>query len=270
MKEKVISSFDGTRIHYIASGNLNKIPVIFLHGITGNRTSWYYQAKFLEKKNIPFIIFELRGHGKSQGRFSKGFIEDSVNDILYIFSIEKIKKAIFIGNCTGAMITYRFYNKYKNLVSKVILVNPSHRITRLGVIFSAAPYAVISSLMLKPFVKKKVYDKTKSSGSKLYFNATANTNFISLIRANIDNILFSYKKNKVKHKNKILLIASDKDPLFSLKSQKKLALFLNSKIKIIKNTDHEALRQKPKEINTIIYDFIKNGKHKPRANKRVK
>ena len=94
MKEKIISSFDKAKIYYITSGNLKRTPVIFLHGITGNRTTWHYQARYLEKKKIPFIIFELRGHGKSQAKFSKGFIEDSIRDVLYVLSREKVKKAM--------------------------------------------------------------------------------------------------------------------------------------------------------------------------------
>ena len=69
---------------------------------------------------------------------------------------------------------------------------------------------------------------------------------------------------------KIRYIVSDKDPLFSLKSQKKLALMLGCKIKIINSATHEALRLKYKEINTIIYNFIRNGKPNPRPNQRTK
>ena len=70
-------SFDGTRLHgwWFEAGR-DRPTVIALHGVTKNRTDMVRFAIALGAAGINVLLFDGRGHGKSEGRFvTYGFYE---------------------------------------------------------------------------------------------------------------------------------------------------------------------------------------------------
>jgi uncharacterized protein len=70
-------SFDGTRLHgwWFEVGR-DRPTVIALHGVTKNRTDMVRFAIALAEAGINVLLFDGRGHGKSEGRFvTYGFFE---------------------------------------------------------------------------------------------------------------------------------------------------------------------------------------------------
>lgn len=70
-------SFDGTRLHgwWFESGT-DRPTVIALHGVSKNRTDMVRFALTLGEAGMNVLLFDGRGHGKSEGRFvTYGFYE---------------------------------------------------------------------------------------------------------------------------------------------------------------------------------------------------
>jgi uncharacterized protein len=70
-------SFDGTRLHgwWLDAGR-DRPTVIALHGVTKNRTDMVRFAIALGEAGINVLLFDGRGHGKSEGHFvTYGFYE---------------------------------------------------------------------------------------------------------------------------------------------------------------------------------------------------
>lgn len=70
-------SFDGVRLHgWWFGAGVDRPTVIALHGVTKNRTDMIRFALALGAAGINVLVFDGRGHGKSEGRFvTYGFYE---------------------------------------------------------------------------------------------------------------------------------------------------------------------------------------------------
>ncbi|GAA1827980.1 alpha/beta fold hydrolase [Agromyces salentinus] len=61
-----ITADDGTRLHYVDSGDPSARPVVLVAGFKAAATSWRYQVKPLMRAGYRVIAFDRRGHGLSE------------------------------------------------------------------------------------------------------------------------------------------------------------------------------------------------------------
>ncbi|MGW4929342.1 alpha/beta fold hydrolase [Agromyces sp. NPDC004153] len=61
-----ITSSDGTRLHYVETGDPAARPVVLVAGFKAPATSWSYQVKPLARAGLRVIAFDRRGHGASE------------------------------------------------------------------------------------------------------------------------------------------------------------------------------------------------------------
>ncbi|MDF2856230.1 MAG: alpha/beta hydrolase [Neobacillus sp.] len=96
---------EGTRIFYSVAGD--GIPIIFIHPPLLTSANFTYQMKELSK-NYKVIIFDIRGHGRSE--YSKQAITYSliVDDIRNLLDHLRIEKAFICGYSTGGSIVCEF------------------------------------------------------------------------------------------------------------------------------------------------------------------
>ena len=62
---RTVISRDGTRIAYTVTGT--GTDVVLLHGLMGNRQSWYSSGYVDALSNHRLILVDMRGHGESEG-----------------------------------------------------------------------------------------------------------------------------------------------------------------------------------------------------------
>jgi dipeptidyl aminopeptidase/acylaminoacyl peptidase len=76
-EEVSFRSFDGTRLHgWWFEAGLERPTVVALHGVTKNRVDMVRFAIALGRAGMNVLVFDGRGHGKSEGRFvTYGFYE---------------------------------------------------------------------------------------------------------------------------------------------------------------------------------------------------
>jgi non-heme chloroperoxidase len=61
-----ITASDGTRLHYVESGDPSARPVVLIAGFKAAASSWRYQVKPLTRAGHRVIAFDRRGHGGSE------------------------------------------------------------------------------------------------------------------------------------------------------------------------------------------------------------
>ncbi len=100
------------------------IPVVFIHGTASANDMWETQYKVLKKSDFRIIGIDLRGHGKSVhpgGVCDSDMHMDDLKETLEHLSINE--PVIIIGHSFGAVLAFRFAEKYPEKVLKLLLVS---------------------------------------------------------------------------------------------------------------------------------------------------
>lgn len=104
------------------SGNLSE-AVIMLHGAASNKTSWIRFAQHF-KSNLPLIIPDIPGHGKSVSDIKLDYsIHSQVVRLKEFLAALGIKRAHLIGNSMGGAIAIHVAAISPDLVSSLVLID---------------------------------------------------------------------------------------------------------------------------------------------------
>ena len=121
VKDEIIS-INTSKIHIeIQKGK--KIPIICLHGLSGNLYSWDVIAPFLNSKGYSMYAYDLRGRGSSSKPKSTYGFSNHLEDLSQILEFYKLKKVILLGHSFGAMLAARFTILFPELVGGLILMD---------------------------------------------------------------------------------------------------------------------------------------------------
>lgn len=114
-KEGFFKGFKETQIFFQTWETQNpKLQIVITHGHGEHSECYHRLIHFFEQQNINFVAWDLRGHGRSEGK--RGFVE-SFNDYIYDFEIfiehlEKINTdnlpTLFLAHSLGALIQNKF------------------------------------------------------------------------------------------------------------------------------------------------------------------
>lgn len=112
------------RLHIQRLGNGEKC-VVFVHGLVmDNLSSWYFTVANKVAKNSRVLLYDLRGHGRSE-RPSSGYSTDSmVEDLANLLKAEGIDEPVWVvGNSFGGTIALMFALTYPQRTAGLVLVD---------------------------------------------------------------------------------------------------------------------------------------------------
>jgi len=115
------------RLHYYRSGGM-KPPVVMVHGFTDNALYWTHTAQALQG-NYDVIMYDARGHGKSDranGQFSE---QDRVDDLLRVIEALNLEQPGLIGHSMGGATIARAVSQNPDLARWAILEDPAWKDT---------------------------------------------------------------------------------------------------------------------------------------------
>jgi 3-oxoadipate enol-lactonase len=103
--------------HY---GNINHIPIVFIHGFPFDHFMWQNQIEFLSRDYFC-ITYDIRGLGKSETDDYLFTLEDLVDDLFDVIDRSKISKPVICGLSMGGYISLRAVEKDESKFRGVIL-----------------------------------------------------------------------------------------------------------------------------------------------------
>jgi pimeloyl-ACP methyl ester carboxylesterase len=101
----------GLRFHVQRLGPEVGVPVVFLHGlIMDNLSSWFFTAAPKVAAHQPVLLYDLRGHGKSERPTAGYSVEDMVGDLGGILdeSLPPAQSVELVGNSFGGLLALAF------------------------------------------------------------------------------------------------------------------------------------------------------------------
>jgi 3-oxoadipate enol-lactonase len=111
------------RLSYVAAGNPNLPPLVFLHGIGGAARAWHGQLDFF-KHRYRTIAWDMPGYGRSAPlpTVSIAALADALLDFLQQV---RAMKPILVGHSIGGMIVQQLLAKHPRIASAIVLAQTS-------------------------------------------------------------------------------------------------------------------------------------------------
>ncbi|QMW13125.1 MULTISPECIES: alpha/beta fold hydrolase [Pseudoalteromonas] len=239
--------------------------VVLIHGLFGSLENLNVIAKALSE-NYTVTNIDLRNHGKS-------FHSDSMNytvmaaDVLELLNHLNINKAHIVGHSMGGKVAMQLALSYPERVEKLVVmdISPVANKPRHGAIFKGlndvANSAVtdrkaadeilakqIPELGVRQFLLKS-FAKNEQGQYQWRFN-------LAVLDQQYENILAQLDENDSCLCDTLFIKGNDSDYILAEHRPVIMALFPNSKAKIIHGAGHWLHAQKPLAVNKAISDFL--------------
>jgi pimeloyl-ACP methyl ester carboxylesterase len=112
---------DGVRLHVAELGQ--GAPVVMLHGLViGSMMTWYLHIAPRLARHHRVVMFDLRGHGKSDRPVSGYDLDTLSRDLDCVVQQLGLGAAVMVGHSYGALVALRFASLRPDSVSKLVLV----------------------------------------------------------------------------------------------------------------------------------------------------
>jgi pimeloyl-ACP methyl ester carboxylesterase len=99
--------------------------VVFVHGLVmDNLSSWYFTAAARAAQHADVILYDLRGHGKSERPACGYRIEDFVADLQALLDELAVDRPVdLVGNSFGGLLALAFARAHPDRVHSLVLVD---------------------------------------------------------------------------------------------------------------------------------------------------
>ena len=248
-----------------AGCEFKKLPVICLHGIGGNYTSFEKQINELGQRRV--ISWNMPGYYGSEALEEMTFLTLAKSVIKLMDSLE-IDSAHILGQSIGGMIA-----------QEVALLAPN-RVSSLGLIATTSAFGgkddsfknTFVAARLQPLDNGATMQQLAQKAIPSIMGPTASSSMkVAAIRAmsgideaafrQVVNCLVTFNRLNDQHRitQPCFLIAGSHDTNSPPRIMEKMAKKLpDATIKIIKNTGHLVNSEAPNEVNKLLTSFYKN------------
>lgn len=253
--------------------------VVLIHGYRGTHHGLEEIAQELAKKDLGVIVPDIPGFG--EGKVLEHYHLSDYTKWLkeFIGEINLPDKPHLLGHSFGSIIVSSFVAEQADMIDRLILLNPiPHPVNQSKTIidfFGNGYYRVGQRLpqplaikwfssKLMTLIASEFMIKNRSVANRRHINNEHLSHFSEF--ASIQALVKSYQTssvNSVKEyapllKNQTLIIAGDKDDIAPLKKQLILEKeFADAKLSVINNVGHLTHYETPKEVASMVHDFIK-------------
>ena len=115
-----MTDYLNTEWHFITSGNLEKIPIVFLHGYMGSCHIWKKTFTLLSD-DFYAIAVDLPGHGKTQADLKNLNFDNLADDLVGLSSNISDRKWIICGYSLGGRVALYTALKYPEKFAGLVL-----------------------------------------------------------------------------------------------------------------------------------------------------
>ncbi len=143
-----LSTDDGVALHVQEMGH--GPPVVMLHGLlVGNMSTWYWTAAPELARNHRVILFDLRGHGRSDRPRDGYDAERMTQDLASVIEHVTDGPVSLVGHSYGGFIALRFALRHPDRVRKLAVVEaplPPSSLVEMDAFLCRTPTEMLASL----------------------------------------------------------------------------------------------------------------------------
>ncbi len=251
MKIKV----DDIELYYEVHGEGE--PIIFSHGWMGECPVWNSQIEFFSKK-YKVIAYDHRGHGKSDKPKANYSVETLSNDLYSLIQGLDLKKVTLVGHAMGGMTALTFALNHPDKVSKLVLVGTT---AKQSLSMRLSLWIMMHIFSYESFIQIGInhnFSQPTEQTRKEAFNRAIKTPKPVAYECLKESKNYDIRDRVSEIKIPTLIIVGENDKSTPIEMSQYLNREIEgSKLKIIPQSKHIVMIDKPKELNEIIEEFIR-------------
>jgi non-heme chloroperoxidase len=128
----------GVTLHYLQSGDQEKIPTIFVHGYIDSWVSFREVLAAL-RPILPVVALDLRGHGDSDKPECCYTMQDFTKDVIALLDALGFNKANIVGHSMGSFIAQSVALHSPERVNRLILIGSAPAAAKNAVLKEITP-----------------------------------------------------------------------------------------------------------------------------------
>ena len=231
-------------------------PIIFLHGWLDDCSVWNHYIESLARK-YKVIIYDHRGHGRSDKPEGNYSIKTLANDLYALIQRLDIGKVTLVGHSMGGMTALVFALDHPDILQKVVLVGACAKIPILNRIIGIMRYIIPYNKFIR-LSQESGYYKPSEQRIKKSMDMAMNTSKYAAyecLKEMTQNYDIRYKVSNIEVPTLIIVGEKDKNaPVVS-------SQYLNKEIKgsllrVVANSGHTVMVENPKEFGQALENFI--------------
>lgn len=115
---------NGVRLHVQRLGGGDR-TVVFLHGLVmDNLSSWYFTVANRVAQSADVVLYDLRGHGRSERTNSGYRLDDMVEDLSALLGVLDVARPVhLVGNSLGGLLALAFSVAHPDRVASLALID---------------------------------------------------------------------------------------------------------------------------------------------------
>ncbi len=245
----------------------NKEWLVFVHGAGGNISTWKFQIPFF-KEHFNLLLFDLRGHGKSESRDEEEpyTFRNIAKDINELMLFHEIESAHFIGLSIGSLIIHSFCDLHPQKVKSIIGTGGIYKINWQIHYFSKTAF-LLAKVFPYPFLYSSfayivMPRKNHALSRKIFISASKKLvkreylrwlNLYGKFRDTVEKLNFK-KQNKP-----VLVIMGAEDHLFLKPARDFCSLYPETYLKVIPKSGHICNIERPDFYNRLVLSFVEEN-----------
>jgi len=253
-----------SRINYRDPGDKNSKPVLLLHGLGVDGSSWVLQFPALISAGFRPIAVDVPGFGKSPIGKKNWSIEHISRDIADFLMNNNLYPVHIVGLSMGGTIAQQITLEFPNLVSKLVLANTFSILrpeTVKGWVYFLQRFLLVQTLGLPvqaKFVANRIFPLADQEILRREMISQICKADPRAYRAAMRSLGF-FNSRKRLHEIKIptLIITGAKDTTVQPAHQSKMAGWIpGARQVIMKDAGHAASVEFPDEFNKLLLEFL--------------
>jgi pimeloyl-ACP methyl ester carboxylesterase len=237
-------------------------PLVFIHGLGSSSEDWKFQIDYFSKY-YNVLVYDIRGHGKSQKPIQKYSIEQFAKDCYELILQLGFSTIHVVGFSLGGTIAFQLAVMHLNIIKSLTIVNslPEVRIKDYGIIFKIKLRLLlvrvfglyITSLILS----KQLFSGRNNAQIRREFIRKWHKNDKKAYLASVKSLIGWSVKPYLNLINVPTLIISSEFDYTSVESKKEIVRMLpKAQLIIVKNSRHALPVENPIEFNKILMNNL--------------
>lgn len=268
LERKSVDTRKGKIFYFLNRGFPGRPPVVFLHGLSSNHTTWLNAMRALQENKYGSLALEIRGHGLSDKTKKRELYKFPVftRDLNSVLERENIKNFVLVGYSFGGSIAIDYAAKYPEKLAGLILISASHvnplEYKKIKFLTPAAYWFLQLLAFLLLWQSRKEYYYYRHGKSQGYWHSVwvglstmpLSVNFWMLSEIGRLNLKNALQRIKVP----TLIIRAQNDPFVSRAEANDMAHAISqSRIITSRNPSHFVASCSQEEVAEIILKFLR-------------
>ncbi len=251
---------NGINLYYEIIGKGS--PILFIHGLGSSTRDWEYQIEYFSK-NYKVIVFDLRGHGRSDKSAGPYSINLFAKDTAELINMLDIAPVHLVGISLGGMIALQLAINNPKLIKSLVVVNCSSEMVvrtmkdRLTVLQRFLIVRILGMRKMGELLGSRLFPDAHQQELRQKFVDRWSENDPQAYRKSMRAIIgWSVTDQLHRIECPALVITAD-DDYTPLEDKKTLVnKIMDAKLEIINNSRHGTPADQPEKFNKVLSNFL--------------